>query len=877
MNTQSKGNREKDKEKDKDKDKDKTLELKKLLIPPNSYNYNISDIIAKNMFEKMLSLSITKSEQNKIEKKIPIFCFDEIKESLELTIYIDFLNHDKDDKKKKPNILNFKSKSQNNLNFKYENINKSFHRISNLDKNIQDKILIKNKSEKLKKYKFHRNLDPNVSNEGSINLDVFKSPKKKKEKEKKDRHKRQEKEKEKNEKLNKNLLLHGLIIRDKSFDNKNRSIKNDEETILNKNHIENEEPFVVNSPEEIGNIQKLESHKIDYNVKFYTIFKNNPSPNENKLKFDTIMTGENHWGMISQPSAPSIDRDAGTKIKYEKPVFKLKKDKNGIKEVLHDKEAPTLDKNKQQKDINEIDKPKNKKSKRKPLLSMDNYNNEQNKKKKKFMPIIEFPSEDIDPKLFGRETENEEIQKLRDDLEKGMIEKKIELANKIKKEKEEQALEKAREEKRKELANKNVTVDIKGELVYIKSLDINQFINDFTKTKSKFKEVKTIEFESKIKRNKRRQSTIIEKNPDVYMDFQEQEKISKKKSKNNKSLPNISGKKSFAEKGMQDKISNTGFGFIFDKNKEPIIGSGSNFDIMSPACGVNLTEENKIKSGGKDFFHKYNKYSIQVFEETLNRTISANFYQNKIENFINNTTSTNVMSLKKRRKSVVKEIINESSKEKSQENKNKANNTTNIDPIVPNESNRKIILKTKNLKMALTNLDLITEGEEKYLSKQNHPKNKNVIKRKQFIIDFNKQEQKDYNEIDKFAKTLVGSENWGDNIYNKSNIKRDFRRPRKPAMEILKREVPENILNHLPRKRLPPINVINRLKENNFGKTMSDGFFNKNKKNRLKPLSTEENKNMQIDEDEENKNKKDDKKIDPNFSTTSNFYKNTIN
>jgi hypothetical protein len=535
------------------------------------------------MFEKVLSLSITKSEQNKIDKKIPTFCFDEIKESLELAIYIDFLNHDKDDKKQKRNILNFKSKSQNNLNFKYENINKSFHSTNNLDKNIQDKILIKNKSEKLKKYKFHKNLDPNVSNEGSINLDVFKSPKKKKEKEKRDRHKKQEKDKEKNEKHNKNLLLHGLIIRDKSFDNKNKSIKNDEEAIFNKNHIENEEPFVVNSPEEIENIQKLESHKLDYNVKFYAIFKNNHNPNENKLKFDTIMTGENHWGMIAQPSAPSIDRDAGTKIKYQKPVFKLKKDKDVIKEVLKDKEAPTLDNNKQQKDINESDKPKIKKNQKKALMFMNN-NNEQNKKKKKFLPIIEFPSEDIDPKLFGRETENEEIQKLRDDLEKGIIEKKIELANKIKKEKEEQALEKAREEKRKELANKNVTVDIKGELVYIKSLDINQFINDFTKTKSKFKEIKTIEFESKTKRNKRRQSTIIEKNPDVFMDFQEPEKITKKKSKNNKSLPNISGKKS-----MHDKISNTGFGFIFDKNKEPIISSGSNFDIMSPSCGVNLT------------------------------------------------------------------------------------------------------------------------------------------------------------------------------------------------------------------------------------------------------------------------------------------------
>ncbi len=51
--------------------------------------------------------------------------------------------------------------------------------------------------------------------------------------------------------------------------------------------------------------------------------------------------------------------------------------------------------------------------------------NEDNKKKKKFMPIVEFPSEDLDPKVFGRDNENEELQKLRDDLEREIAEKKI--------------------------------------------------------------------------------------------------------------------------------------------------------------------------------------------------------------------------------------------------------------------------------------------------------------------------------------------------------------------------------------------------------------------------------------------------------------------
>ena len=55
-------------------------------------NYNISEIIARYMFEKILSLTITQINKNKIEKNIPDFCFKDIKESLELAIIIEFLN-----------------------------------------------------------------------------------------------------------------------------------------------------------------------------------------------------------------------------------------------------------------------------------------------------------------------------------------------------------------------------------------------------------------------------------------------------------------------------------------------------------------------------------------------------------------------------------------------------------------------------------------------------------------------------------------------------------------------------------------------------------------------------------------------------------------
>ena len=184
-------------------------------------NYNISEIIARYMFEKILSLAITQINKNKIEKNIPDFCFKDIKQSLELAIIIEFLNHDRDDiehmKKVKLN-----SKSETNL------------MKLNIEDKVNKKLLIKNKSEKLKKYKLNKYLDPNVSFENSIYLRVFSNKKEKKRKNKKGI-----------------LKFTELIERDDdSYNNKDIEKKN------NDNKNKNEDPFVINSNEEIENIKK---------------------------------------------------------------------------------------------------------------------------------------------------------------------------------------------------------------------------------------------------------------------------------------------------------------------------------------------------------------------------------------------------------------------------------------------------------------------------------------------------------------------------------------------------------------------------------------------------------------------------------------------
>ena len=149
------------------------LEVQKQNI---SINYNISESIVKNIIEKIISLTITEVNKNKIESKIPEFCFKDIKQTLELAIFVDFVNYDKDDIKHKHTLLDFNSKSEKRLKIlKNDDLNLSH----NSNRSYEKIIKRKSKSEKIKKYKLTKYFDPNISFENSIYLEVFCSHKEK--------------------------------------------------------------------------------------------------------------------------------------------------------------------------------------------------------------------------------------------------------------------------------------------------------------------------------------------------------------------------------------------------------------------------------------------------------------------------------------------------------------------------------------------------------------------------------------------------------------------------------------------------------------------------------------------------------------------------
>ena len=494
-------------------------------------------------------------------------------------------------------------------------------------------------------------------------------------------------------------------------------------------------------------------------------------------------------------------------------------------------------------------------------FSLKNQNQDDNTRRKKYAPIIEFPYEDIDPKTLGLDTESEELKRLRENLEKELIEKKNEQNHKLQKEREIQALEKALEEKRKELANKNVTVDIKGDIIYIKSLNVNDFINDFTRMRSKLKEIKTIQTASK---NTLMQKAVVEKNPINLYEQMDKEKPNKKKGKKN-----LYGHKSAKvdERGNNTNKNNLG---VIDRLKDPILASGSNFEIMKPECGVNLKENEKLKSGGKDFLRKYNKYSIEVFEETLNKTISSNFYSAQRNTTFNDDINSSSNFVNRNLKKLKTKLIMNKDDNKTNNIKNNNDKLKNniLNMMISNENNNKLLVKAKNLKMALNDLDLITEHEERFFSGKKNLKNKNItnnlnlIKKNKKIYLNTEKNRKNFDEINKFAITLLGSDKWGDNLNSQKSHKNYFKKPQKPQNDELKRELPIQLLQHLPRKRLPPINLSQRMNNELYmGHTMTEGFFGRKKKLRI--LLSEENKNkMDI---LENKNKDDNNKVGVNF------------
>ena len=173
--------------------------------------------------------------------------------------------------------------------------------------------------------------------------------------------------------------------------------------------------------------------------------------------------------------------------------------------------------------------------------------------------------------------------------------------------------------------------------------------------------------------------------------------------------------------------------------------------------------------------------------------------------------------------------------------------------------NNTLHLKTKNLKKALNDLDLISESleKEKIVYTRNKPGE---------LFHKKKNNSENYEDMNTFAKTLMGRENWGNAVLNHGKNKYYY-------MPKINKDKNNGINTTRLRRKIPPLNINynNFGRENNNNKmsiTSTSGFFKIGKKGK-KPIKLpklkEEDFIDAIEKDEENEKK--------GFVTTNHFYK----
>ena len=80
--------------------------------------------------------------------------------------------------------------------------------------------------------------------------------------------------------------------------------------------------------------------------------------------------------------------------------------------------------------------------------------------------------------------------------------------------------------------------------------------------------------------------------------------------------------------------------------------SGSNFNLIKLECGVELTENKRKKSGGKNYFEKYGRFSYELFQNRLNKTTQDNFVTSELNEKIKNSMKqeNNLIDIRKSNK-----------------------------------------------------------------------------------------------------------------------------------------------------------------------------------------------------------------------------------
>ena len=231
----------------------------------------------------------------------------------------------------------------------------------------------------------------------------------------------------------------------------------------------------------------------------------------------------------------------------------------------------------------------------------------------------------------------------------------------------------------------------------------------------------------------------------------------------------------------------------------PIILSGSNFDIMNMEVGVSIKEKEKFKTGGKDFYHKFNKFSLDNYNKQLKETIKVNSFmktQTENDNYIKSDVNNNYFNnLTEGYNSSINFTNNISNLNLQTANSNKNfltdyNTLSNFGNVSINKSkNSSLSPKLKlsgtglSLRVSMDKLNLISERQEKLTKKV-----KNIFKRKFFNQTSNKFSLPQLEEINKFSSEILTSSNWASKKGVNNTIGTPFRKPEKPGFQEIMRE-----------------------------------------------------------------------------------------
>ena len=567
-----------------------------------------------------------------------------------------------------------------------------------------------------------------------------------------------------------NISLHkkdSSIDMNKKLENNN----NENNNIMNEhNNLENNIDF-----SQISNIESQQNNKNNNNANIY---------------FNNYIHGENFWSVIDEPENSEKDRFisatlfpflpeetefniVNNKITAKKSLEKVEEEDDNnliesnikiatehLKNIQSNSNIEKKEENNKtsSKIIQDEKKEENKnKNKTKNEISL------KKKKKNLFEIMNEFPFYDL-----PKEEQMSEINKEGIDY--------VTLREEMQKIKEEV-------DKKKAYQNKKLTVDVNGKIVFIKEVNLDSLNKEFNTIKSNLKQL------TKTK--------ALEPPPrkfSIYYNPVDKEKDKEKNQNNSNAKTNRTNKFINPEDMFNAKvISNNNNNGLFklppikseiEKKLErgPITPAGSNFDLIQMEIGVSLKEDEKYKTGGKNFFQKFNKYSLDTYNSKLKDSIIYNSID-AIKNKLGLTTSVDFHNNLTETYSNFGNQLGNTNTSLFKKNNLKTTNNFNIPTNQLNSTlNPEISIKGNfSLSNAFNQLDLLPD----YKLKESNQNRKDIFKSKD--NKKNKNNGNNLNEINQFAATLLGV-SWGNSSMNQRKLN-PIKKPKKPLYNEIQKEM----------------------------------------------------------------------------------------